>query len=277
MKNNTWKPTRRNRNFGTSKSGYSANNELTIPEKWVDCKIFWERLANPVCCPIEIGDHKITLLVEPPRKGSLHASTPHDLIKVLGLIPMEHLKEIEIVVFRQPTRKEEMLNPVWGRFAYYADLGRFSGSGIYLESVSNNTVIKWGNRITPMQKKELDLLEADGHDIQKVKRGYEIHTSPRSVRTTQLFRTVPHEIGHSVDFLKNSLNPSIDAPTEAESDYIDAAFNSKPSRDKEEYANAYAREFYQRYSESGELPFEQILLKDDLLEMGLKPAWFSEQ
>ena len=149
----------------------------------------------------------------------------------MGLVTQEHLEEIEIVVLRQPKRKEEILRPVWGRFVYYADLGKYSGPGVYLEAIQKNTVIKWGKKLTPFYEKELRALEADGHNIERVKRGYDINTSPESVRSTQLFRTLPHEIGHAVDYLENSVNPSVNASTEAESEFIRKTFKSKPMLD----------------------------------------------
>ena len=275
MKNSAWNPTRRNRNIGTEKSGRSQNNKFVVPERWADCKVFWERLSDPVICPIEIKGHNITMLIEPPRKGSVHASTPQDIMEVLKLVTQEHLEEIEVIVLRQPKRKEELLKPVWGRFIYYADLGRYSGPGVYLESVEVGTLIKWGNKLTPFENKELDSLEADGHRIERVKRGYNIHTTPEAVRSTQLFRTLPHEIGHAVDYLKNSLTPSIEAYTESESEYISDVFNAKPSLDKEEYANRYAREFYQNNQNKGFLPFERIFEEQKLECMGLESKWFS--
>lgn len=275
MKHSGWNPTRRNRNIGTAKSGYSQNNKLVIPERWIDFKIFWERLTKPVVCPIEIKGHCITMLIERPKAGSVHASTPQDIIRVLDLVTHEHLEEIEIIVLRQPKKKEEILKPVWGRFVYYADLGQYSGPGVYLEAVEIGKILKWGNRITPFEKKELELLHSDGHRIEKVKRGYDIYTTPESVRNTQLFRTLPHEIGHAVDYLTNSLSPSISAATESDAEYISNAYNSKPTRDKEEFANRYAREFYQKCLSNDSLPFERLFEKEKIIEMGLDPEWFT--
>jgi hypothetical protein len=246
-----------------------------VPERWADCKVFWERLSDPVICPIDIKGHHITLVIEPPRKGCVHASTPQDIIRVLELIKQEHLEEIELIVMRQPKRKEELLRPVWGRFVYYADLGKYSGPGVYLEAMEVGACMKWGNQLTPFYRKELDSLEADGHRIERVKRGYVIHTTPESVRNTQLFRTLPHEIGHAVDYLNNSILPSDEASTESESDFISHVYHSKPTLDKEEYANRYAREFYQAHLEQGSLPFEKIFQKEELMSMGLNPKWFS--
>lgn len=275
MKHSAWNPTRRNRNIGTEKSAHSQNNKLVVPERWLDFKIFWERLVDPIIVPVEIKAHKITMFIEPVRKGCVHACTPHDIIKVLELIPQEHLEEIEVIVLRQPKKKEEILKPVWGRFVYYADLGKYSGPGVYIEAAEVGKVIKWGNKLTPFDKKELDSLKSHGHHIEKVKRGYDIHTTPKTVRNTQLFRTLPHEIGHAIDYLYHSLDPSIEASSEAESEYITDAFNSKPTLDKEEYANRYAREFYSKNVADGNFPFERIYDEVSLVELGVNPKWFN--
>jgi len=271
MKHSGWNPTRRNRNIGTEKSGHSQNNKFVVPDRWSDYKVFWERLVSPVACPVAIKGHKLNILVEPPSRGSVHSSTPQDIIRVLGLVTQEHLKEIDVVVLRQPKRKEEILRPVWGRFVYYADLGKYSGPGVYLEAMQTNTVIKWGNKLTPFYEKELNALEADGHEIERVKRGYNVKTTPTSVRSTQLFRTLPHEIGHAVDYLEHSVNSSNNATTETESEYIREKFKSKPALDKEEYANRFAREFYDQNSDV--LPFDRIFDKQELEKMGLNPVW----
>jgi len=268
-------PTRRNRNIGTAKSGFSKNNRHKIPQRWSDDRIFWEKLSDLVICPISIYGHDISLIVEPPRQGSIHASTPQDIIRVLRHIPDEHLQEIELIVLRQPKRKEELLKPVWGRFAYYADLGKYSGPGVYLESVKVGVTIKWGANLTPFDLKELDALRLDGHRVEKTKRGFDIYTTPDTVRNTQLFRTLPHEIGHSVDYLENCLMPCIRANSEEDADYIRNQYWAKTSIDKEEFANRYAKEFYQKQKVLGNLPFERLYDEQALIKMSLKPEWFN--
>lgn|GEM_PF-255697 len=275
MKNNSWDPTKRNRNIGTEKSGYSQNNKFVIPDRWQDSKIFWESIVDPVIAQIRINKHEMTMFIEPTLKGYVHAVTPEDIVKILNLVELEHLKEIELIVLRQPKKKEEILKPVWGRLVYYADLGRYSGSAIYLEAVQMNYIIKWGNKINAYERKELNSLEADGHTIKKIKKGYDIYTNPETVRNTQLFRTIPHEIGHAVDYLKNVLEPSIEADTEAEYEYITNAYRSKSSLDREEYAHRYAREFFSKWSTQGSLPFKRIYNEKKLKEMGADPEWFN--
>lgn len=274
MKNNTWNPTRRNKNIGTKKSGRSKNNELVISDRWSDYRIYWERLSDPVICPVKIKGHDITLFVEPTKDGYVHACTPDDIIRVLELVIQEHLEEIDLVVLRQPKKKEEILKPVWGRFVYYADFGRYSGPGVYIEATPVGKVLHWSNKLDPYKKKELAALEKDGHRVEHTKRGYIIHTTLETCRATQLFRTLPHEIGHAVDYLTHSINPSVDAKTEVESDYITNTYDAKPSLDKEEYAHRYAREFYEKHKADGALPFERILNEDSLRRLGLKQKWF---
>ncbi len=274
MKHSAWNSTRRNRNIGTEKSGYSQNNKLVIPERWADYRVFWERLNNPIFHPLSIKGHQITLVIEPPKDGYIHASTPHDVVNVLKLVNQEHLEEIELLVFRQPKKKEEVLKPAWGRFVYYADLGRYSGPAVYLEAIKTGCTIKWSNKLNPYQQKELTSLETDGHSIVKVKRSYEINTTPNAVRNTQLYRTLPHEIGHAVDYLYHSLKPSLQSNSDAEDEFITRVYDSKPSLDKEEYAHRYAREFYSKWSEAGALPFERQYEKEQLEAMGLNPKWF---
>jgi len=74
--------------------------------------------------------------------------------------------------------------------------------------------------------------------------------------------------------LYNSLNPSISAETETESDYVTEVFNSKPSLDKEEYAHRYSREFYEKHCVAGILPFERIYEEKILKSQGLNEKWF---
>lgn len=270
-------PTRRNRNIGTAKSGFSKNNKHKVPERWSDDRIFWEKLSDPVICPISIYGHEMTMMVEPPRDGSIHACTPQDIIRVLRLIPDKHLQEFKLIVLRQPKRREELLKPVWGRFVYYAEMGQYSGRGVYLESLEVNAIIKWGAKLSPFGQKELEALRQDGHDIEKDKRGFKIQTTPNTVRNTQLFRTLPHEIGHLVDYLENCLWPSnkVFDKSVAEYEYIQNSFSSKSSIDKEEFANRYAKEFYQKQKELSNLPFERLYDEQALIKMGLSPEWFS--
>ncbi len=275
MKHSGWNPIRRNKKIGTKKHGYSQNNKLVIPEQSQDSHIYWERLIDPVACPLEIQGHQITLLVEPTKQGYVYTCTPSDIIRVLELIDREHLEVIELVILRQPTKKQEILQPVWGRFTSNADINyKYSGVSIILEAVPIGLILKWTDKLDSYGRKELLSLEKDGHKIEKVKRGYDIITTPESLRNTQLFRTLPHEIGHAVDYLENSLKPSLAAKTDEESASIKRLYRSKPYLDKEEYAHRYARELYHKYSAQGLLPFERLYDENYLNSLRLDPKWF---
>ena len=56
------------------------------------------------------------------------------------------------------------------------------------------------NVLTSMQgiAAELELLRSDGHEVASEARSYQVLSEPQAMRATQLFRTVPHEVGHYV-------------------------------------------------------------------------------
>ena len=278
MRNSGWNPSRRNKNIGTKKSGYSQNNHLNIPERRKDYRSFYDDLVSPVIIPLKIKGHELKIFVEPVRQGYIHSCTPQDIEEVLKLIPIKHLKNIEIYVLRQPKVKDEKISAVWGRFSYSSDLDNSYSNGIYIEAAPINMELKWNKKLSVFSMKELNLLKKDGHKIETTKRHHIIKTTPKTVRNTQLFRTLPHEIGHSVDYDRNFSTPYFEAYDRYdnfdEADYIENIFNSKTALDKEEAANRYAREFYEKYSRSGELPFEQLYNEKLLIEKELDPTWF---
>ena len=166
-----WNPIRRNRNIGTSKQGYGKNNWLVIPERWSDDRVFWERLHHPVVVKKEIGDLPITFLVEPTHPGFTHCCTLDDIIHILQKVPQHHLQGIELIILRQPTRKQNLINPCWGRIGYWADIGKYSGTAIYVEAICISQVLRWSKRLSPDMVKELERLREDGHRIATDKRG----------------------------------------------------------------------------------------------------------
>lgn len=216
----------------------------------------------------------MSLFVEPTLSGFKHFCTPQDVVEVLKLLEQEHLEQIEVFVLRQPSKNEQSLCPVWGRFIYFADLGRYAGPGVYLEAMELNGIIKWPNSLNSYERRELQTLAREGHKIHQRKRGYEIITSPEGIRNTQLFRTLPHEFGHAVDFLFNAIQPASTASNQDEAEFIYEKFRSKPKQDKEEFADRYAKDFYKQSSKKGSVPFRQRWDKSSLIEQGLDPEWF---
>lgn len=263
-----WDARRRNKNIGTKKSGHGQNNQMRISE---GCKggrypLFYEDLENPVVLNRNVGDRDITFLVEPVQPGFLHACTPDDITQVLRLLPLEHTNGIDLVVLRQPKRKEYLLELVWGRLQYWSEIRQYTGAAIHLEAQAIDRVRRWCKSLCPDDVQELERLVQDGHQVISERRHYVIHTNLEAIRATQLYRTLPHEVGHYVDYLNFEKT--------AEDDLL---FWSKPTKDKEAFAHRYAVEFWKREKTAGHIPFNRILNEEELIAEGLDLSWFTPQ
>jgi hypothetical protein len=265
MRRPGWDARRRNKNIGTAKSGRGQNNQMRIPEHWMGGNyiLSYEKLENSVAIERTVGSRKITFLVEPVQAGFLHACTPDDIVRVLELLPPEHAQGIDLIVLRQPKRKERILEPVWGRLQYRSQIQQYTGVAIHLEAQPIDRVQRWRKSLSPEDIQELDRLVRDGHQVISERRYYAIYTNLESIRATQLYRTLPHEIGHYVDYL-NSVKDTGD----------NDLFWSKPSKDKEAFAHRYATEFWEREKVSGCIPFDRILNEEKLITEGLMLSWF---
>lgn len=262
-----WNPIRRNRNIGTAKSGHGLANRLVIPERWRDSKKFWEKLRDPVAIEID----GFTIFVEPCLPGFVHAVTVGDIVRMLGLLSQEDLAGLRTVVLRQPTRKQRVLEAVWGRLLYFAEFGRTSGPAIVLEAQSVGSCIERPRSLSPDEAEEVERLRADGHVV-TCERQWKIQTSLVSTRATQLYRTLPHEVGHHVHYEREvTQSASNDLDRELE---LQALYFSKPEREREDFAHRYAREAMERLSAAGRAPFARIADETDLKRWRLDPAWF---
>ena len=267
-----WDARRRNRNIGTPKSGHGQDNRLTIPASWADERCFYERLYNPVVVVRNIKGHTLTFLIEPTHVDACHACTPQDIERVLKLIPSDHLAPIKLIILRQPKRKERILNPVWGRLQYWSEIGQYSGPAIHLDAQLTHAAYRWHKSLTPDQAIELARLEQDGHQIKTDRRYHHITSDLEAVRCTQLYRTLPHEIGHYVDYLESVIIPA--GKNSIKRQQLDDWYRSKPPKDKEDFAHRYATEFAAQQVQVGNLPFSRVLDLDQLAKAGLDPAWF---
>ncbi|QUY43411.1 hypothetical protein [Acaryochloris marina] len=270
-----WNPTRRNRNIGTSTQGQGQNNHLVIPKSWSDDRVFWEVLHQPIAIQKTIGECELTFLIEPPRPECFYPCTVTDVMSVLEYVPQADLDGLELIIFRQPTRKQDQINPVWGRFLYYATPGPHSGPAICIEAHDLTKTLRWSLSLGPDSLDELARLEADGHRIEKRRRDYTIHRTHESVRHTILFRTLFHEIGHYVDWIQSVVLPSFNTTSDAEEARLDQEFDSKPSKDKEAFAHRYAQNLATQLYQSGHIPFTPQPNSEALLDQGLKPGWFT--
>jgi hypothetical protein len=269
-----WNPSRRNRNIGTSRQGYGKDNRHTIPKGFPDNQVFYENLIGAVAIPRTIGENELTFLVEPTRKGCFHACTVDDICHILEGIPQEFLLYLDLIILRQPTRRQTILHRAWGIHFYYAGPGRYSGTTICLEAQDLSKPLRWGISLSPEEQKDLKRLEVDGHRITRTKRFYEIEMSEESIRNTQLYGTLLHELGHHVDWLINTAIPILNGVDPKEEDHIISAFHSKPTRDKEVFANEWADGMKTLLASKNVIPFERILNHNQMERERLKANWF---
>lgn len=232
-------PIRRNRNIGTAKQGRGQNNKYSIPESWRDNRVFHERLNAPVLEKRKIRSKEFIFLVEPTLEDYTHCCSIHDVEKMIELLPEKDVNLIDIFVFRQPTRIQKVLRPVWGRLVFSYKTKRCEGTAVILEAQSPEQTTKWTKYLNPEYKRELSRLERDGHQVITGKREVTINSNRESCRITQLFRTIPHEIGHMIDYLESG----------------EEDFDSKPARQKEDFAHRYADEFLKKMEDEGKIPF----------------------
>jgi hypothetical protein len=272
MPHSGYNPTRRNRNIGTSKAGRGQDNKLTIPAAWADNRMFCEKLVDPVAVPVAVGPTSLTILVEPPLSGFFYACTIEDIVCLLSLIPLGHLEDVELLVLRQPKRKERIISPVWGRIVYWTGIGKYSGPAVYLEAQDISRPHKWSKSLSPDDARELERLKRDGHPIDSSGRHHVIASTQESIRNTQLFRTLPHEIGHYVDYIEKVDEPSGDDLDLWER--LDAKYHKRLTNEKEAYADRYADDFLEKTQSSGEIPFDLRFDADVIRGHGLEPAWF---
>lgn len=262
-----WNPVRRSRTIGTAKQGHGQDNRLVIPKGRPDDRVYYEVLRSPVVVRRTAGGSALTFLVEPPRVGSFHACTVDDVCRVLDFVPPGHLNAIDLVVLRQPTRKQELLRPVWGRLAYHARTGRHAGTAIFLEA-QPGAPLHWSASLDPEDAAELERLRADGHVVTRERRGWRVALTPRSIRETQLHRTLLHELGHAVDWQESVLRPALG--DEALREGLARVYRSKPRRAKEDFAHRYAAEVVRRVPRFDAPSFDHAGMQAD----GLDPAWF---
>ncbi len=233
-----------------------------------------EVLRSPVAVERDLNEEKITFLVEPTTKGFVHACTPDDVLKLLGHLPDNNVEGIELIILRQPTRKEVKMSPVWGRLGYYADAKPYEGTAIILEAQQPGEVVRWSKSVTPDFRRELQRLEELGHSLEETHREYRSMLTAENIRTTQLYGTVPHEVGHYVDWLINMVLPCANTDDEQEQQRLLSAYNSKTQADKEAYAHGYGDDVRASLTGEGVIPFDRMLDEGSLREARLDPKWF---
>lgn len=250
-----YNPTRRNRNIGTKKQGRSKNNHMRIANTHHDDKEFYERFSAYETTSRIINDHEFIFIIEETREGIQHACTVDDIAHILLHIPPEDYGELRYIVLRQPKRKEEIISPVWGRLIYSFEFQDEYYPAIILEAFDSNRKIVRSKKMQLEDAKEIARLRDDGHVLQDTKRDWVIEHDLNHVRSTQLYRTLPHEFGHYVHYLEVVERPA--KPDESYDDWCarDDVYCSLSTDEKEKYAHRYADEFKEKLVEQGVIPF----------------------
>lgn len=244
---------------------------MKVPLHWDSDRWFYERVENAVPVERRLGDRSLTFLVQPVTAGFVHACTIDDICHLLSLAPPGDLAGIDLILLRQPTRKQQSLRPVWGRLAYYAETGRYSGRAIFLEAQQPGIPFRWPRSLTPEGALEFDRLRADGHEIEEDRRAFTIIPTAHSIRTTQLYRTLPHELGHHVDYHRQVCEQAV---SQADYDRRRNLYFSHPQSEREAFAHRYADELFGQLCKKGAIPFIRLLDLDAIEREGLDPGWF---
>ncbi|ABF42570.1 hypothetical protein Acid345_3569 [Candidatus Koribacter versatilis Ellin345] len=270
-------PTRRNRNIGTAKSGHGQNNRLTIPRPHHGGNVYWERIEKATKVKREVSGQTVHFFVQPTLADYVHACTIDDIVHLLSHVPPADWETLCAIVLRQPRRKEETLSPVWGRLAYAADLVNahgtllYQGPAIVLEAHHPTGAWEFGRNLDPDDLKELERLQRDGHRLRTEHGKHIFENTVESCRTTQLHRTLLHEIGHWVDYLEKVERP---ADSGLDWEQLNDRYHQRPSREKEDFAHRYADQMAKELSDFGVIPFARVLDSESLSRDGLQLSDF---
>lgn len=256
-------PTRRSKNISTARQGHGANNHLAVPWPGREERVRWAQLRQPSIAKRNVCGRELQFIVDAHLPDWRYACSIEDVCTLLTAIPPHDWQGINTFIFRQSTRKQWLLYPTWGRLAMWADVGVrgmqaiHSGPAILIEAINPSTPFRWARSLTPAMARELERLRADGHTVVQDSRGYKITSSLCAARATQLYRTIPHEIGHWVDWCMR-----VERPAENEvGEYSELAdrYWARPSMEREAFAHQYATDLLQLLKTTGELPFREQL------------------
>lgn len=241
-------PIRRNRNIGTSKQGYKPQSKFQIPSSWYDSRAFYEKLGKTFKVIKDINGQKITFIVEATKKSSYHACTIEDIEKILWNISRKYYEGLTTIILRQPKAKEEIFSSVWGRLIYLYELENKCEPALILEAVDFTKKIVWDRKLSVDSQKELNRLKEDGFNIKEDKRKYTFNLDIATVRNTQLYRTLLHEIGHYYQYITTSSH----------------VYKSLITDEKEAFAHNFADKLKMELMESKIIPFDRILKKENI-------------
>lgn len=292
MHDKTKNNVKRNRNIGTIKQGHGKNNFMRIPER-ISKGAFYEDLKNYYVVNYSFLGANIKFVIEKTSNDSFYSLTPQDIIKVLSNISYRFVSDIRLIIFRNPTRKQRLIMPVWGRLIYYFEFENKIQPAIIFESIKLPSQIKRNKKMSIQEQKEFDFLKNDGYSFRESKREFVTEVNLDLARNTQLYRTLLHEVGHYYDYFSTVIEPlrqldhkillleckiydmhenkdsdlelyvkkwqSLKMNYESEKDSLEKSFNSKSNFEKEEFANTFASEQTRILRSRNIIPFDKII------------------
>jgi hypothetical protein len=245
-------------------SGRGQDNRMAIPGVAHGENVFWERIDGSRHASRTISGRPVQFFVQTTRADCVHACTIDDIARLLSYVPPEDWEGIEAILLRQPRRKEQLLEPVWGRLAYASDLvdGKrrvvYQGPLIVLEAVNPCQPIEFGKRLSADDAAELDRLKSDGHTIRNGDKNNTVTPTLASCRATQLYRTFLHELGHWVDFMEKVERPAAFLASDEYPGLLDR-FHGRTTKEKEQFAHRYAEQLRRGLVATHVLPFDRQL------------------
>jgi hypothetical protein len=185
----------------------------------------------------------LLVLTEPLRAGWVHPCTSDDVVAVLERLPTADTDGIGLVVLRQPARKEASFSSAWGRLVYDTRWRHYTGPALILDALDvKDTAFRWTRRLAPDETRELERVRAAGLVVRDTPRSFDIVVDAESARRYQLTRTVPHEVGHWVDWHRKVLRPAARAADEDALAELKARYRARPHAELEAAAHRYADE-----------------------------------
>jgi hypothetical protein len=153
--NAAYNATRRSRNIGTKKQGHGQDNRLVIPAV-CHAERRWTEQLNPHREERRfLRGREVLFFVEEKSGGCIHACSVDDVAHVVANLPPDDWRGLSTFILRQPTRKQRVLRPAWGRLYYSADLGLpgkrtvRSGPVLALEAINPDAKLKWPISLSP--------------------------------------------------------------------------------------------------------------------------------
>jgi hypothetical protein len=243
-------PRRRNRKLGTpdfawrDRGSWAPRYEIPWPG-WED-RAPGERWVPQHVKERTVHGRSLRIVVERPLQAWSHACTPDDVVDVLSRLPSADVAGIGLVVLLQPARKEEQLRSVWGRLHWATEFRGYVGPAVTLSAQNlARPTLRWPRSLSPDAQEELERLRATGFAIRSGRREWVIELDLPTVRRWQRERTLPHEVGHWVDFRRRVLAHTgrenvADAVEHPDYDLLLGRWGRRPHRERERFANAYA-------------------------------------